>query len=174
MFLYKFMQRFPGWYAAGVEPDKIFGHTAARHLSSPIANCYKPGIFGRRFELITLDSGAGACRKSRDAARGCEGRSCSGRARLYRDAQRRRFLGGAAGPRPLRGASSVLFSLNSMRNLCACAGFVVLECGVSRTRRNKMDLRALCRHDPGACSAPLLHDDVAQALKQRKAFLAVG
>lgn len=110
MFLYKFMQRFPGWYAAGVEPGKIFGHTAARHLSSPIANRnYEPGIFGRRFELITLDSGAGACRKPRDAARGCEGRSCSGRARLYRDAQRRRFRGGAAGPRPFHGASSVLF-----------------------------------------------------------------
>lgn len=66
------------------------------------------------------------------------------------------------------------FSPNSMRNLCARAGFVVLECGVLRTHHNKMDLRALCRHDPGACSAPLLHDDVAQALEQRKAFLAAG
>ncbi len=55
MFLYKFLQQFPKWDAAGVEPGQVFGETAARRLGKPIAiQEYVPRLFGQRFQLITL------------------------------------------------------------------------------------------------------------------------
>ena len=172
MFLYKFLRQFPAWDVAGVEPGALFGETAARRLAKPVAiQNYEPGLFGRRFELITLIQVLEHVESPADLLASVkEDLSVDGV--VYIETPSVADFGIVPpGHDRFMIPHLYFFSPNSMRNLCARAGFAVLECELVRTKRGKVDVRALCRHDPAAPDFALLRDDVAQALALRKAFL---
>lgn len=57
VFIHTFLQNFPGWDAAGVEPTVAFAELAGRRLARPVvAGSYRSGLFGgQRFDLISVN-----------------------------------------------------------------------------------------------------------------------
>ena len=171
MFLYKFFQQFPTWDAAGVEPGRVFGETAARRLGKPIAiQEYFPGLFGKRFQLITLIQ---VLEHVADPAKLLAGTvdDLTPDGLVYIEVPSVRDFS-VLPPDHDRFMSPHLafFSPNSMRNMCARAGYAVIHIELSTTARGKVDLRALCHPSRDAKSFPLLKDDVSMALGERKSF----
>lgn len=55
MLIKLFLDEMPGWSGAGVEPTRHFAEVAGRRVGVPVQNAiYRSGLFGRKFNLITL------------------------------------------------------------------------------------------------------------------------
>ncbi len=55
MLIKLFLDDMPGWSGAGVEPTKRFAEVAGRRVGVPVrSEIYRSGLFGRKFNLITL------------------------------------------------------------------------------------------------------------------------
>lgn len=55
MLIKMFRDEHPGWGGAGVEPTVRFAEVAQRRVGVPVKGCaYRSGLFGRKFDLITL------------------------------------------------------------------------------------------------------------------------
>ncbi len=56
VFLHTFMLMNPGWEVCGVEPTSSFAQLASRRLNSHVIDgSYEPGLFSKKFDLITIN-----------------------------------------------------------------------------------------------------------------------
>lgn len=156
---------FPDWDKAGVEPGAEAAAVAAAKTGVPvIADSYRPGMFDRPFDVITLlhvlehlpDPAALLSALSADLAPGGV---------VFIETPSIEDLGS----RPIdddrfMAPHLFFFSRHSIANLCHRAGFEVIESEIARTVRGHYDLRVLCRPMNDESRSPPLRRDALHAV----------